>query len=83
MVDKIFDFLYYILKLIMGASFWIVVAFVGVLLFRNLPTPFELIIGLPLYLAGAGLTINNIVVSILRTLRDRKSEKERQRIDTS
>jgi len=72
MAVQIHNFYHYVLTAIQGlikgilkAIFWILVALGGYLIFQTKKTPIDLIIGLPLGLLGLGMAINRLWDSLL------------------
>jgi len=48
-----------LVKSLLGSFVWMAIAGVGILIYQTKKSPYDLIIGIPLILAGAGLTLNN------------------------
>ncbi|OGM34574.1 hypothetical protein A3D00_05145 [Candidatus Woesebacteria bacterium RIFCSPHIGHO2_02_FULL_38_9] len=49
-----------IIKGIASSSIWIIIGAAGFLIFQAKKSPYDIILGLPLILIGAGMTINNL-----------------------
>ena len=54
-------FLFVFVKSLLGAIFWIILTGVGLFIFQLKKSPYDLIVGLPLLLVGAGLTLNSFL----------------------
>jgi hypothetical protein len=62
---NVLTFFYLLIKGLLSSLIWLLLGVAGYLLFQTKKTPYDLIIGLPLMLAGAGFLINNLWTLLL------------------
>lgn len=61
----LFTAFYNLVKNLIGIAIWLTVGATGYLIFQTRKTPFDLIIGLPLTLIGAGFVVHSLWTIIL------------------
>ncbi len=67
-VHYLFTVVEYIFKGIIQGVEWLFVAIAGFFIFQTKKTPYDILIGLPLFLIGIGFVLNNLITVFFSVL---------------